>query len=165
MVSTKNLNIIFLDFDGVLDTAFYDSYLEQHNIPSCDESGRPIFDPVCTRYLKQIVEITHAQIVVSSDWKYYDSLEDLRKMWEERQMPGSLLDVTPNIKISRGAEISEWLNGMTNISNYVIIDDLGIENFNEDQLDHLVTVNPYCGIDEYICLHAIDILNKNYDCC
>ena len=87
------MKIIFLDFDGVLDTAFYDSYLEQHNMPSCDESRRPIFDPVCIGYLKQIVETTNAQIVVSSDWKYYDSLEDLRKMWESRQMSGNLFDV------------------------------------------------------------------------
>ena len=79
MISSTKLKIIFLDFDGVLDTAFYDSYLEQHNMPSCDESGRPVFDPVCIGYLKQIVETTNAQIVVSSDWKYYDSLEDLLK--------------------------------------------------------------------------------------
>lgn len=82
-----------MDFDGVLDTAFYDSYLEQSNMPSCDDCGRPIFDLVCIGYLKQIVERTSAQIVVSSDWKYYDSLEDLRKMWESRQMSGNLFDV------------------------------------------------------------------------
>ena len=160
MISSTNLKIIFLDFDGVLDTAFYDSYLEQHNMPSCDESGRPIFDPVCIGYLKQIVETTNAQIVVSSDWKYYDSLEDLRKMWESRQMYGNLFDVAPNLKISRGAEICGWINGKANISNYVIIDDLGFENFNEDQLDYLVTVNPFYGIDDVICQRAIEILNK-----
>lgn len=160
MITSTKLKIIFLDFDGVLDTAFYDSYLEQRNMPSCDDSGRPIFDPVCIGYLKQIVEITSAQIVISSDWKYYDSLEDLRKMWGYRQMPGNLFDVTPNTKISRGAEICEWLNGRANISNYVIIDDLGIENFNEDQFDHLVTVNPFCGIDDYICRCAVEILNR-----
>ena len=160
MISSTNLKIIFLDFDGVLDTAFYDSYLEQSNMPSCDDCGRPIFDPVCIGYLKQIVERTSAQIVVSSDWKYYDSLEDLRKMWESRQMSGNLFDVTPNLKISRGAEICGWINGKANISNYVIIDDLGFENFNEDQLDYLVTGNPFYGIDDVICQRAIEILNK-----
>ena len=149
-----------MDFDGVLDTAFYDSYLEQSNMPSCDDCGRPIFDPVCIGYLKQIVERTSAQIVVSSDWKYYDSLEDLRKMWESRQMSGNLFDVTPNLKISRGVEICGWINGKANISNYVIIDDFGFENFNEDQLDYLVTVNPLYGIDDVICQRAIEILNK-----
>ena len=149
-----------MDFDGVLDTAFYDSYLEQSNMPSCDDCGRPIFDQVCIGYLKQIVERTSAQIVVSSDWKYYDSLEDLRKMWESRQMSGNLFDVTPNLKISRSAEICGWINGKANISNYVIIDDLGFENFNEDQLDYLVTVNPLYGIDDVICQRAIEILNK-----
>ena len=149
-----------MDFDGVLDTAFYDSYLEQSNMPSCDDCGRPIFDPVCIGYLKQIVERTSAQIVVSSDWKYYDSLEDLRKIWESRQMSGNLFDVTPNLKISRGAENCGWINGKANISNYVIIDDFGFENFNEDQLDYLVTVNPLYGIDDVICQRAIEILNK-----
>ena len=81
-------------------------------------------------------------------------------MWESRQMYGNLFDVAPNLKISRGAEICGWINGKANISNYVIIDDLGFENFNEDQLDYLVTVNPLYGIDDVICQRAIEILNK-----
>lgn len=32
MITSTKLKIIFLDFDGVLDTAFYDSYLEQHTL-------------------------------------------------------------------------------------------------------------------------------------
>lgn len=81
-------------------------------------------------------------------------------MWESRQMSGNLFDVTPNLTISRGAEICGWLNGKANISNYVIIDDLGFENFNEYQLDYHVTVNPFYGIDDVICQRAIEILNK-----
>ena len=103
MISSTNLKIIFLDFDGVLDTAFYDSYLEQSNMPSCDDCGRPIFDPVCIGYLKQIVERTSAQIVVSSDWKYYDSLEDeinaiLRDMEESERARAEIESVTYDLE-------------------------------------------------------------------
>lgn len=35
-----SMNIIFLDFDGVLATASYDMYLVNNNYSECDEDGR-----------------------------------------------------------------------------------------------------------------------------
>ena len=154
------MKVIFLDFDGVLDTAYYESYLEQRGHPSCDEDGRPIFDPMCVGYLKRIIEKTNTKLVVSSDWKYYDSLKELQNLWVNRQMPGRLLDITPNNKICRGAEISEWLSKKEDITNYVILDDLSADNFHADQLEHLVAVNPYNGIDEVVCGRVINILDR-----
>lgn len=159
---SEKLKIIFLDFDGVLDTVFYDSYLERHNQPSCDESGRPVFDPLCVAYLNRIVESTDADIVVSSDWKYFDSLTDLREMWNQRNLPGQILDVTPNIRDTRGKEIAEWLQCHSDVTNYVIVDDLGADNFYPEQLDSLVVVNPYCGIDDSVCERTIKILSRRY---
>lgn len=154
------MNIIFLDFDGVLDTSSYDMYLVCHGLPECDENGRPVFDPKCIDNLKQIIDATNADIVVTSDWKYIDSYENLLEMWLYRDMPGFMTDLTPNISKHRGDEIARWLNECKVSCNYVIIDDLGPENFNEEQLDRLVTVNPNYGLDKEAAIKAISIINR-----
>ena len=56
--------IIFLDFDGVMDTAYYDHVLNSKRLPNYDEYGA-VFDPECVRNLKYIIEQTGADIVVS----------------------------------------------------------------------------------------------------
>ncbi len=142
------MNVIFLDFDGVMDTAFYDLYLVRNGLPECDENGRPVFDPQCIENLSLLIDATKADIVVTSDWKYIDKYEELLQMWHERQMPGFMTDTTPNVSKHRGDEIQQWLNECDTTCNYVIIDDLEAVNFNENQLDKLVIVNPYNGLDQ-----------------
>ena len=157
------MKIIFLDFDGVMDTAFYDAFLIKHNLPEVDSDGRPVFDPACIANLKLIIEATGADIVVTSDWKYIDSYEKLLKMWKDRGMPGFMTDTTPNVSKHRGDEIDQWLNECKEECNYVIIDDLDVSNFNIHHQNRLVNVNPYNGLDEMAALQAINILEKK-DC-
>lgn len=156
----KGVNIVFLDFDGVLDTASYDMYLVHNGLPECDNKGRPVFDPKCIENLKQIIDATNADIVVTSDWKYIDSYEDLLEMWRHRDMPGFLTDLTPNVSKHRGDEIARWLDECDVDCNYVIIDDLNSENFNKDQLERLITVNPNHGLDKDAVIKAISIINS-----
>ena len=63
------MKIIFLDFDGVMDTAYYDHVLAKEGKPGNDKYGT-IFDPYCVQNLKRIIDETGAKIVVSSSWKY-----------------------------------------------------------------------------------------------
>ena len=63
-------------------------------------------------------------------------------------MPGFMTDITPNVSKYRGDEIARWLEECNIECNYVIIDDLNIENFNTDQLDKLVVVDPFYGLNE-----------------
>lgn len=114
------MNVIFLDFDGVLDTACYDFILAKDGKPSCDINGRPIFDPRCIRNIKKILDVTLAKIVVTSSWRQFDTLPELRDMWQKREMPGEILDVTPIISDNRGEEIDQWLSGRAEGSiNYI----------------------------------------------
>lgn len=55
----------------------YDMYLVRNGMPECDGKGRPVFDPKCIENLKHIIAAIGADIVVTSDWKYIDSYEDL----------------------------------------------------------------------------------------
>ena len=47
------MKIIFLDFDGVMDTAYYDHILSKEGLPGSDAFGI-VFDPKCVRNLKDM---------------------------------------------------------------------------------------------------------------
>lgn len=153
------MKIIFLDFDGVLDTAYYDLVLTSKGLQETDEYG-PIFDPTCVTNLEAIINATKADIVVTSSWKYLMTYEELLRMWKTRGMPGRIIDATPNISRHRGDEIDVWLRECKAACEYAIIDDLDAHNFNEHQQPRLVTVNPYNGLDDIAARRVIGILGE-----
>ena len=154
------MKIIFLDFDGVMDTVYYDHVLSKEGKPGSDKYG-VVFDPNCIKNLKHIIDETGADIVVSSSWKYLMSYQDFQEMWEARGLPGFVTDVTPEPanRRKRGDEIDAWLDECRTECQYVIIDDLDDNNFNEHQIPRLLVVNPFGGIDEDIAERAIALLN------
>ena len=133
------MKIIFLDFDGVMDTAYYDHVLHKEGKPGNDKYGT-IFDPYCVQNLKRIIDETGAKIVVSSSWKYDMSYKAFLDMWDYRGLPGFVTDVTPTpaIRNNRGDEIDAWLEECRTECQYVIIDDLDAYNFNEHQIPRLL---------------------------
>ena len=156
------MKIIFLDFDGVMDTAYYDHVLSKEGKPGNDKYGT-IFDPYCVQNLKRIIDETGAKIVVSSSWKYDMSYKAFLDMWDYRGLPGFVTDVTPTpaIRNNRGDEIDAWLEECRTECQYVIIDDLDAYNFNEHQIPRLLVVNPFNGLDEDTAKRAIDLLNSD----
>lgn len=151
--------IIFLDFDGVMDTEYYDHLLSDADKPISDEYGL-LFDPECVKNLKYIIDSTGADIVISSTWKDFMSYQEILDMWKYRGLPGFVTDVTPSTENhKRGDEIDGWLKECHTECNYVIIDDLDVSNFNEHQIPRLLIVNPFNGLDEYTAKRAVMILN------
>jgi hypothetical protein len=153
------MKIIFLDFDGVIDTEYYSHILYEAGKPIADEHGL-LFDPECVKNLKYIIDNTGADIVVSSTWKDDMSYEEILDMWKDRGLPGFVTDVTPTTaEHHRGDEIDAWLKECPTECNYIIIDDLDACNFNEHQIPRLLIVNPLFGLDEYTAERAIRKLN------
>lgn len=154
------MKIIFLDFDGVMDTAYYDHILSKDGKPGNDEYGT-VFDPYCIQNLKRIIDETGADIVVSSSWKDFMSYKEILKMWEDRNLPGFVTDVTPIPlhRRNRGDEIDAWLEECRADCQYVIIDDLDAQNFNNHQLSRLLVVNPFNGLDDITAERATKLLN------
>ena len=161
--------IIFLDIDGVLNTQDWHSRMTK-DIPK-DEFGYA-FDPVAVANLARIIEKTDAVIVISSSWKFY-GVAKLRQMWKIRNLPGTILDITPNtvsdevllnanldemeLGVCRGNEIKEWLSKHKGeVSNYVIIDDF--DDMLPEQEDHVVLTDTLIGITEFDAEKAIAIL-------
>ena len=169
--------IIFLDFDGVLNTEYYQGLLQYQGKPWQDEYGA-FFDPKAVKQLKRIIDATDADIVVESSWKYL-GLDAMKELWKVRNLPGRIIDITPsttsdeyllNVDLDdfsnfsnkmhhcKGLEISSWLSekGLSN-TRYVIIDDEYV--ILDSQLPHFILTNPYEGITEEQANKAISILN------
>lgn len=163
--------LIFLDIDGVLNTRDWHSRMTK-DTPR-DEFGW-VFDPVAVENLARIVKETGASIVISSSWKFL-GMAKLREMWKIRNLPGTLLDITPNtvsdevllnanldemeLGVCRGNEIKEWLSRHKGeVSNYVIIDDF--DDLLPEQENHVVLTDSLIGITEWDAEKAIRILNR-----
>lgn len=87
---------IFLDFDGVLNTENYQARLQAVGKPGWDDYGM-LFDPSAVANLKHILDaVPDVRVVVESSWKA-NGLDELRLMWAERGLPGTLYDVTPTL--------------------------------------------------------------------
>lgn len=164
--------ILFLDIDGVLNGCdnMY-SRLELWRINAAayktrDEYG-DMFDERSVRWLAYIVEKTGCGIVISSTWRRR-GLNFLQTMWEMRNLPGQIIDITPLCaddyivnkyacgSCERGYEIQEWLE-CHDECRYCIVDD------NDDMLPHqkFVKTNAGIGLDMKTANAIISVLNCN----
>lgn len=166
--------IIFLDFDGVLNTEHNQNMLLYKGKAWKDKHGA-FFDLKAVAELNRIVEETKADIVIESSWKYL-GLEAMRQMWRDRNMPGNVIDVTPssasnnwllNVNLDemdpahtqwKGVEIASWIaENLHDEDRYVIIDDEYV--ILDSQLPHFILTNPYDGIIPELADRAIKLLN------
>ena len=151
--------IIFLDFDGVLNTEYYQGLLQFQGKQWQDQYGA-FFDPRAVRQLKRVIDTTGADIVVESSWKYL-GLEAMQELWRVRNLPGRVIDITPSLtdNASKGEEIAAWLSehAMSD-ARYVIIDDEYVVL--DSQIPYLIWTNPYEGLTEEQANRAISILHR-----
>jgi hypothetical protein len=170
IIDEMTKKVIFLDIDGVLNTK--DWHCRMTKDTPHDEFGFA-FDPIAVSNLAHIIDETGAVIVISSSWKFH-GVTKLRKMWAIRNLPGEILDITPNtvsdemllnadldkveLGVCRGNEIKEWLTmHKGEVSNYVIIDDF--DDLLPEQEEHTVLTDSLIGITEFDAEKAIIILN------
>lgn len=153
-----NRPVIFLDFDGVLNTEQYQARLAVEGKQNKDAWG-PLFDPRTVENLRLIIDNTDAAIVISSSWRYAHRLGSLRMMWEVRELPGEIIGTIPcgATYISRGEDIECWLDKYGR-PDYVIIDDL--DDFSPAQHNRYIETNPIVGITDADAQKAIEILNS-----
>lgn len=154
---------IFLDIDGVLNTANYQTWRQLLGKDISDLHGH-LFAPSPVRNLRRLIKWTNAKIVLSSSWRM-DGLETMRQMWNERNMPGDIYDITPYVNAreypvgTRGVEIKKWLNEKGGEGYaFVIIDD--IDDFLPEQKQNIVMTNFRRGLTLIKLLTALRILNK-----
>lgn len=167
----KYEKVLFLDVDGVLNEDKYGSevYLEEIRV----------------KRLKQIIEATNADIVMSSSWRHYFKLfnespekigdktefkkmQDLKKLLDKYKL--TVCDYTKYLEtgpIARPLEIREWILDKANLKRFVILDDDDFWRWNwlndyfvmtkkRDDKGNVVSR----GLEDIHVSRAIEILNK-----
>jgi hypothetical protein len=169
--------IIFLDFDGVLNSEKHFNCLKEQGLPTEDFCGT-IFDPEATEALQKIIDATGAVIVISSSWRFA-GLGRMKYLWDKRGIAGKVVDITSLHTVDdlieehigdddfddfiyksgspRAYEINDWLTNHPETMNYVILDD---ERMSETLETHFVNVNPHTGLTMADAEKAIEILNS-----
>jgi hypothetical protein len=176
------MNILFLDFDGVLvssqsrlqaskDIASKDNPTESERkflleLASTCYKGYPLsvlthdllgLDRGCIKHLNTILDASKASVVVSSSWRFSHNLTGLQKLLEFRGFTGRLVDITPTnlMDVSRGTEIQAWIDLNPEVERIVILDD----NTDMDHLSRfLVKVNSKTGLTAKDARRAISII-------
>ena len=164
---------LFLDFDGVLNTANYAKRLKREGIDLYDEFG-PMFDPTAIDNLKRIADETGCKIVLSSTWRN-EGFMRMRALWKNRNLPGELSAMTPILlsttyqdarngeffsipeRNAKALEINAWLEQTGKPCTYVILDDENV--FFQSQQEHLVKTDEHDGLTYEKATLAIEILN------
>mgnify|MGYP003393400355 CR=1 FL=1 len=153
------MKVIFLDFDGVLNSEMFFVGLDRKNcekaFPESELSEELISN------LNFIIEETGANVVVSSTWRHGRSVAELQRLLETAGFKGKVIDKTPdflhNTTIPRGIEIEGWLK-KNSVESFVIIDD--DDDMLENQVDNFLQTSFVFGITHGIALQAIEILNE-----
>lgn len=115
------MKLLFLDFDGVLNSTQYASQRTRTSLFGTLED----LDPVACGLLKTFLN-SHPdlKVVVSSTWRKYYDLPGLKKLFNQSGLDGDkILGVTPVIHNQvRGVEIQSFLDTV-NCESFVILDD------------------------------------------
>lgn len=123
------MNVLFIDFDGVLLPQVYKQSLKklynkygEKGVTSKDKYGY-YFAPWAIEALNYIISMRpDMKIVISSDWRKIQSKESLQEMWKYRKYPGEIIGVTPILLDIRGEEVKQWL-AQWPAQKYAVIDD------------------------------------------
>lgn len=145
-----NIKVIFLDIDGVMNSCF-------SKVSDKHESLE--FDKNCVDNLKRIIHKTDSKIVLSSTWRLGETLESIKKrVFSVYGLDTHLIDMTPFLgyDVTRGSEISRWLNS-NKCESFVIIDD---DNDMDGYVDNLVLTNAKYGLTKEDADKALDLLIK-----
>ena len=149
------MKVIFLDNDGVICLAsnWGSRYKKQDKWGGMKLSmkGREIpleyrfdnFDKKAIKILNEILEETGAEIVVSSDWRFHATLEELGEYYTSQGIikkpiavtdmfkdifprEWSMLRFRADIELERSMEIGHWVDTHSEVTHWVAIDDLNM---------------------------------------
>ena len=163
------MKVIFLDHDGVicLSTEWGGRYKKQNKWGGRKLSMTGLEIPVEYRFdnfnkkaisiLNEILEETGAEIVVSSDWKRWATVEEMGEYYEAQGIIKKPIATTPNLYDfdqdtaglfhwkgwmgrARILEIKKYLELHPDITHWVAIDDLNMSpEYNQDNgLEHFI---------------------------
>ena len=131
------MKVIFLDHQGVM-------YLKRHPNPGSLDN----FDKNTIQVLNSILqEDPEIEIVISSDWKYWVTLEEMTTFYRNQGLKQPIAYTPKTIQYThpyekcRAAEIKKWLES-NSVTAWVAIDDLDMRPY----LQNFVWTDPSQGL-------------------
>lgn len=140
--------ILFMDIDGVLNSAFVLN--EQRRGDAIDRG--------MVERVNKIVDATGCKIVISSTWRLYQKPEKLSALLYGYGLRQVIVDRTPELDIEdfcRGDEINTWLRAHPDVTHFVILDDNA-----DDAMRNLVHTTFKHGLQDEHVVQAINFLTK-----
>lgn len=140
MTRAERFTVVFLDFDGVLNSH---QWAKEHG-------GLKSLDPRNIAVLNELLRRSGAKIVVSSTWRL-QGLGEVRRVLSKAGCIGEVIGVTPILTSVRGREIQAWLTEHSElVSSFVILDD-------DSDMEHLRPRLVKTSFDEGLQLHHLDV--------
>ena len=134
------MDIVFLDFDGTINTF---------------SAGDNFSQAACANLNLLLKQVPEAKIVVSSSWRMWG----LPKMKEILAKNGidkeKVVDITGDERGIRGYQIQCWLDRNSKVNHIVILDD---ESDMGDLMKYLVKTNSFIGLTEADVKQAVEVL-------
>jgi len=160
------MKILFLDFDGVLNSA--DSWRKRPDgWVGPWEGNREIplsllairLDPERVRILNDVLERTGAKVVLSTSWRNWPEQDYVRERLDEAGFAGTIVGATPGWLgpgKRRGDEIQAWLDqNQGEVEAFAILDD---SDDMGDLMPYLVNVDPMTGLNESYAPKLVELL-------
>lgn len=134
------MKILFLDFDGVLNSRQSQTFWHNKRDQSLWENEMYSswqgtlkeylafeFCPIAMSNVEELFRrVPDLKIVVSSSWRHGETVETLKKiLYPSQLISNAIIDITPYFRGEkpRGAEIQNWLDKHPEVEEYVIVDD------------------------------------------
>jgi hypothetical protein len=134
------MKVIFLDHDGVtcLSTEWGSRFKNKEGLDSTVDR----FNDKAIKVLNKIIEETDCEIVISSDWRFHATLEQMQELYKIRGIKKLPIDYTPSLTFTtssfsnsypepnetRSYEIKDWLKQHPEVTHWVAVDDLDMSN-------------------------------------
>lgn len=165
--TTMTTNIVFLDFDDVLNNGTTDcesmayikliinrnrGLLNQAQKDNIDEYAIGLFKPDCVATLNQVLKTFQAKVVLSTNWMEHLTLDDVHQLFEANGVKGLTLHeqcpITPRQALTRAGQIEDALKLIAAPYCFVILDDrMSGTGLAESEVLNAKTV--WCDRDEH----------------
>ena len=156
-----NKRIIFLDFDGVVNTIYYRYYkrFKKYQMRYATSADGIVNNRQAIQWLNELYDRYPYDIVVTSTWRLYSNcIQILYNSGLNKKI--KIIGYTPYLEGKiRGEEIKKWIedNNYINFNNFIILDD---DTDMGDLDNHLIKCDPYLGFTIYEFEKCIDFFKK-----
>ena len=154
------LPVLFLDFDGVVNTIYWKKDTNGICCVNVMKGGHThLNNQQAIGWLNELYSIVQYDIVVSSTWRIGMTLEELQDLLIKSGFRPDIrvIGKTPVLHEERGIEIQQWIDENNFTGDFIIIDD---DSDMGELLPKLVKCDTYIGFTIYDYQKSLKLLQK-----